>query len=200
MRALASASAIALLLGGWTAALQLGGFAAHMSAHVTAVSLAAPLLVLGISRRPPWLQTPMAALAASAVELVVVWGWHLPALHAAARASIGMFAFEHLMFLLAGYGVWASALPPPEQGRGTFAALAGVGALLVTSMHMTLLGGLLTISSQPWYHHGTGGDALWDQQLGGVIMLSVGGLAYLGGALVVLARALNVAPDWRDQR
>lgn len=191
-RAIYLGTAAALLLAGWALALGRGGFAAHMAAHMVGVAVAAPLLVLGIGRRPGLLNLPGAALLACGVELLVVWGWHAPALHAAARGHAGIFALEQLSFLLAGFAVWASALPAGDGPRGGSSALAGVGALLMTSMHMSLLGGLLAVAGRPWYHQGA--EALWDQQLGGVIMLALGGLAYLAGALVLLGRALHEHP------
>jgi putative membrane protein len=63
--------------------------------------------------------------------------------------------------------------------------------LLVTSMHMTLLGALLSVSNRVWVSHDGGDAGLWDQQLGGIVMLGIGGLAYLTGALLLLGRALQ---------
>ena len=197
MPAAGAALALLALTVTWTVALAIGGFAAHMTAHVAAVAVAPPLLVLGRKRRPGFLAAPMAPLAACAVELVIVWGWHVPALHAAARGSLAVFALEQLSFLLAGYGVWASALPSTGGGSGRSPALSGAGALLVTSMHMTLLGGLLAVSSRSPYEHAAVDGAPWDQQLGGVIMLAVGGTAYLIGGLALLARALGEDSGWK---
>jgi putative membrane protein len=51
-------------------------------------------------------------------------------------------------------------------------------------MHMTLLGALLALAPRPLYHaHASA--ALADQQLGGALMLTVGGVVYLGGGLVL---------------
>nr|WP_241769342.1 cytochrome c oxidase assembly protein [Sphingomonas melonis] len=62
--------------------------------------------------------------------------------------------------------------------------------MLVTSMHMTLLGALIGLAPRPLYmHHGP--DALADQQLAGVVMLLVGGIAYLIGGLAMLGRLLQ---------
>ena len=185
------AGATLLLVLGWALALTVESFATHMIAHVIAVAVAAPLLAIALERRPRFLVVPMAALVAAAVELVVVWGWHAPVLHAAARGSAVVYVVEQLSFLAAGYGVWASAVPSPLATARVANTLVGVGALAMTSMHMTLLGGLLAVSSEPWYHHGGGEAALWDQQLGGAIMLGLGGIAYLIGSLALLARAIH---------
>ncbi|HXG67992.1 MAG TPA: cytochrome c oxidase assembly protein, partial [Blastocatellia bacterium] len=61
---------------------------------------------------------------------------------------------------------------------------AGVVGLLLTSMHMTLLGALLALTPRPLYHHAAGFSGLTpleDQHLGGAIMLLVGGISYLAG-------------------
>jgi putative membrane protein len=75
-------------------------------------------------------------------------------------------------------------------------AAAGVVALLLTSMHMTLLGALLALGSRPLYGHAMahpgwtimhpelgGATPLDEQHLGGAIMLLVGGISYLAGGL-----------------
>jgi putative membrane protein len=162
-------------------------FFAHMTMHMGVVALAAPLLALGVAggrldpvRRAPKLFAPVPA---SILELVVVWAWHAPALHHAARhGAAGLFA-EQGMFLLSGLFVWLSAFGGASS-RGRSAA--GVVGLLLTSMHMTLLGALLALSPRPLYTHaeGFGGlTPLEDQHLGGAIMLIVGGVSYLAGGL-----------------
>jgi putative membrane protein len=66
--------------------------------------------------------------------------------------------------------------------------------LLMTSMHMTLLGALLALSPRPLYPHLSGiGNLtpLADQHLGGAIMLLVGGLSYLTGGMWLGAAILR---------
>jgi putative membrane protein len=60
-------------------------------------------------------------------------------------------------------------------------------------MHMTLLG-LSALANRPLLSHATTaptGEALADQQLGGVIMLLVGGASYLSGGLGLTASVLR---------
>jgi putative membrane protein len=71
---------------------------------------------------------------------------------------------------------------------------AGVVGLLLTAMHMTLLGALLALSSRPLYSHAQGLTALRaldDQHLGGAIMLLIGGVSYLVGGLWLIVRLLH---------
>jgi putative membrane protein len=174
------------------------GFTGHMIVHMAVVAIAAPLLAIGLagSRLDPTPLAPLlfAPMLAMALELVVVWGWHAPALHAAARGSPAVLALEQLSFLAVGLLVWLAAF---GRGPGTARAAWGAGilALFLTSMHMTLLGALLALSPRPLYGHAHGGLAglapLDDQHLGGAIMLLVGGASYLIGALALMARLLR---------
>jgi putative membrane protein len=185
------------LLSAWR-----GSFAAHMLAHMGVVAIAAPLLTIGLS---PWIgrrlpSTPPAAapllslaLIASLIELVVVWGWHAPIARLWAERSVFATVLEQASFLLAGLLLWLTAL----GSRGTPAQdAAGAFALLLTSVHMTLLGALLSLAPRPLY--GLGDVTCFglvlgageDQALGGVIMLMIGAAVYLAGGVFLLARLL----------
>ena len=155
-------------------------FAAHMLMHMAVV-----------------LASGAAPVVASVVEFVVVWAWHAPALHHAARASTAVLLLEQGSFLVVGLALWLSAFGG-DAPRWRERAAAGIGGLLMTSMHMTLLGVLLALASRPLYVHGMHGAMLpvgltpvQDQHLGGVLMLVFGGSAYLAGALWLLAGLLR---------
>jgi putative membrane protein len=174
-------------------------FFAHMTMHMGVVAVAAPLLALGIAggRRDPVRRAPglFAPIPASVLELVVVWAWHMPALHHAARHSVAGLVAEQGMFLLSGLLVWLSAFGGGGD-RGARGARTGAGVigLLLTSMHMTLLGALLALAPRPLYAHSHGLFGLTpleDQHLGGAIMLLVGGAAYLLGGLWLTAGLLR---------
>ena len=177
-------------------------FAAHMLMHLSVVALAAPLLAIGLAgtaadpaRRWP---AVFGAVVASIFEFLVVWAWHAPALHHAARASTALLVFEQASFLVVGLMLWLSAFGGDQRHRRQRAA-AGIGGLLLTSMHMTLLGVLLALAGRTLYTHAHAGAAalpfglspLQDQHLGGVLMLAIGGTAYLAGALWLLAGLLR---------
>ncbi len=181
-----------LLAIGW--ALSRFGMTGHMAGHMIAVAVAAPLLALALrgtradpARRWPRLVRPVAMML---LELLTVWGWHLPALRQAAAVSLVLSAFEMAGFLTAGFLLWSAAIHPAWRA-------AGIGALLLTSMHMTLLGVLIGLAPRPLYpgtvhFHGLPvADGLADQQLGGVVMLLVGGVSYLLGGLGLLAGFLR---------
>lgn len=205
MRGLALASGLLVLALVWGGPL-LGewrqSFASHMVAHMGVVAVAAPLIALGLPAR--WrVGASMPAglpVVASLLEWAVVWGWHAPALRAAAQSSTVAVVVEQASFLAAGLFLWVTSTAHAERrsrAERRAHAAAGAAALLVTSMHMTLLGALLSLSQRPLFGAGqvtcfgtvlNGSD---DQQLGGVIMLAVGAVVYLAGGVSLVARLLE---------
>ena len=172
------AGLLALLWLPWEAP----AFPLHMLRHMTLVAIAAPLLVLGLPALARALT--ISPLVATVLEFAVVWGWHLPALHGLAYGSGLVFAAEQASFLLAGLLVWASALRAGHR-------LAGAGAMLLTSMHMTLLGALLILAPRDLFAEvcGTLPD-LTAQQLGGLLMLGIGTPIYLVAGVWLMKRGL----------
>jgi putative membrane protein len=175
-------------------------FAAHMTMHIAVVAVAAPLLALAMAGTvvDPVRVIPriVAPILASMIELVIVWAWHVPALHQAARHEGGAFALEQTSFMLAGLLLWIAAIGGDAEQRRLRAG-GGIVALLFTSMHMTLLGALFALAGRPLFQHeapASGLSPLVDQQLGGVIMLLVGGASYLLGGLWLTAVALRFNP------
>ncbi|WP_416399198.1 cytochrome c oxidase assembly protein [Allohahella sp. A8] len=186
--------ALALLMLLWLLALTWlpspAPFSHHMLQHIILVTLVSPLLVFMF---PSLLcSVALSPLLATLIEFLVVWGWHLPDLHAAAAHSMLVYLLEQSMFLGAGILIWGSVLQPGQ-------AMAGVGGLLLTSMHMTMLGALLILSPRALYLHDAAVEslaassamALQDQQMGGMIMLAIGTPIYILGALVLLRRSLK---------
>ncbi|MBP1884327.1 cytochrome c oxidase assembly protein [Sinorhizobium mexicanum] len=195
---------LALIAGGSLLPGSQGSFAGHMLAHMGIVAMAAPLLAVGLSERrihrsvAALLFAPATPLIASLVELVVVWTWHTPILRAFARTNVIALLLEQATFLAAGLFLWLTSVGQCG-GRERATPPTGVFALLLTSVHMTLMGVLLALSPRPLY--GTGFVVCFgapispqqDQVLGGIIMLATGAVVYLAGGLVLLARLL--APD-----
>ena len=185
MRALYLLSGLGLLAAIWIVPLErlMPDFAAHMLRHMTLVALAAPLIVLGLPRLAAWLAVP--PLAAAVAEFAVVWAWHLPAAHGLGRTVPLGFVAEQASFLAVGLAVWAGCLRADRP-------LAGAGGLLLTSMHMTLLGALLVLAPRDLYAEvcGTAPD-LAGQQIGGMLMLAIGTPVYLVAGLALTGSALR---------
>lgn len=202
MSRLAFFSGLMVLAGLWLGPLPLlaqNAFSAHMALHMGVVALAAPLLALALAGTAwdPVRQWPSAfpPIPLSLVELAVVWAWHAPTLHYLARHRPAGFVLEQGAFFIAGLLVWLSVLGG-DATRRLARASVGVVALLLTSLHMTLLGALLALAPRPLYFHGAycaGLTALEDQHLGGAIMLLAGGAVYLFGALWLTTRLVRPA-------
>ena len=188
MRVIALALGLLALAAAWLAPIPAGHFTDHMTRHMLLVAVASPLLAVAAAgtRFDPALRAPrlLAPVPLSMLELIAVWAWHVPLLHGAAREHALVGAAEQATFLVTGLALWtASAGGRPGRARTG----AGVLALLLTSMHMTLLGALLALGTRPLYTHAT----LEDQHLGGAVMILVGGIAYLAGGLALAARLLG---------
>ena len=144
---LAAGAAVLGVAWFWPSPAPLWPFADHMVRHMGVIAVAAPLLALGLRGTALPAFPP---LLATVVEFAAVWGWHLPAAHAAAQTSAASFAAEQASFLAAGLVLWLAVLHPGRQ-------LAGAGGMLLTSMHMTLLGALLILAARPLWTLGPGG-------------------------------------------
>lgn len=190
-------SLLAILWFGPLPTLAQSSFAAHMTMHMGVVAVAAPLLAGGIAggrfdlvrKAPEWF--PPVPL--SVIELIAVWAWHAPVLHHAARHSVFGLMAEQGTFLLAGLLVWLASFGGDAARRHERAG-AGIAALLLTSMHMTLLGALLALTPRALYLHGgheSSLAALDDQHLGGAIMLLTGGVSYLVGGVWLAAELIR---------
>jgi putative membrane protein len=202
MKRCALAAGIVTFALAWALAAAGHGLTGHMAAHMAAVAVAAPFLAIGLAgtsfdaaTRWPRTVTPIRMML---LELAVVWGWHAPALRAwAAQGGIGL-ALEQAMFSVAGLLLWSACLGTRDAFAGE-RRVAGVAALLLTTMHMTLLGVLVTLAPRVLF-----ADAgivssvatltpLADQQLGGVVMLLIGAGSYLVGALALLSGVLKTS-------
>jgi putative membrane protein len=182
-----------VLLAAWTGplpALVPGSFAAHMLLHMSVVGIGVPLLAMALAPRLHAARVGLVwPIVVSVLDLIVVWGWHAPYLHHLSRSEPLMLALEQASFAGAALLVWLIAFSGPP--------LAGAITLFFTSMHMTLLGALIGLATRPIYpghDHGQswlGLSAVDDQQVGGVVMLAIGGIVYLGGGLVLASRVLR---------
>ena len=208
MRRMALLAGVAVLATIWFGPLLAAwreSFAAGMVAHMGVIAIASPLIAIGLPDRwRPGAGMPVALpVLASVFELLAVWGWHAPTLRGVAEASLAGTAAEQATFLVAGIFLWSTAFAAPAERSH---AAAGAGALLLTSIHMTLLGALLALSPRPLYGAGEVTcfgvvlEAGQDQQLGGVILLMVGAAVYLAGGLRLVSGILITRSGPRQDR
>ena len=204
-------------------------FSAHMSQHLVLVTIAAPLLVLGLpivpmlwalpepSRRAlgawwrwAWVARGAACaltqpLVAWTLHTVALWVWHLPSLYQAALRSELVHLAEHASFLGTALLFWWTVVHPGPRGASGY----GLGVLAVFAMAMQsgILGALMTFSPTPWYPAYAATVAAWgltpleDQQLGGIIMWVPGGFLYLAAALALFVAWIGAVDGeaWRSE-
>jgi putative membrane protein len=181
----------AVLIFAWAGPLPMlvrASFSAHMLLHMMVVGVGVPLLAIGIVGLRPITGMPVwLTIGASLADFVVIWVWHAPLLHHSAASGIGILIFEQGSFAAAALLVWLVALSGPP--------VAGALALFFTSMHMTLLGALIALAPRAIYHAHAQDHFMFapleDQQIGGVIMLGIGGVIYFTGALWLAAISLR---------
>lgn len=171
---------------------------AHMVQHVLLLSVAGPLLALGmplptllwalptgarrratvVARRiihvhdrrfVTWVATVLLA------EALVMWCWHVPYAYQAAIRDPALHACEHASFLVVSTVTWWSVATGRRSRRGAAAIAALLG-----SVPGSVLGLAMVLAPHPWYPiyvTGTAASALADQQVAGVIMWAFGGMA-----------------------
>lgn len=172
----------------------LGGLSAHMIAHILAMGVIAPLVVtvgVFISRRTVstghlWIAT--------AGQIILLWGWHLPsAHHFAAASSVGMLLM-HLSLLGVAIWFWDALIRLPAYRQWH-----GILALLATGKFACLLAGLLVFATRSLFHHGVTAS-LDDQQLAGLLMIVFCPASYVLAGVIMAARFVGVAQTWPHLR
>ncbi|HVL58361.1 MAG TPA: cytochrome c oxidase assembly protein, partial [Burkholderiaceae bacterium] len=162
---------------------------AHMVQHLLLVIVAPALLALA---RP----APVAreAIGAAAIAYgLAIWVWHAPPVYTAVVSREAAHLAGYSLLIAIGYAFWSQMLCAQRAARGK-AALA----MLATALHTTLLGALLAFAPRLLYPVLAAGAPLWgleplqDQQLAGLLMWTVGGVAYMGAALAIGMRALEL--------
>jgi putative membrane protein len=170
-------------------------FTVRVIHHLVLVLVMAPLLVFGLE---PWLQRlPTPLWRSTAIATGIFWTWHAPAPYAAALTSDLIYALMQFTLLASAVGFWIAV-------RRT-SPTAAMGAILVTTVFMGLLGALITFAARPLYapHFAStlswGVSPLEDQQLAGITMWAPGSIAYLFVAMWIGWRWLDAerARGWR---
>jgi len=178
-------------------ALSVSLFAARVGQHMILLLVAAPLIAHALP--------PRAALGGARVRgeggrlwapavgfFLALWFWHMPAPYDATFSSTLVYWCMHVTLFGSGILLWRVLLHHrPERT----AEVLVIGAL--TSMHMSLLGAVLTFAGRPlffWHLLLTsqwGLTPLQDQQLGGVFMWTPGMLLFVWVAVRSLGRLWN---------
>jgi cytochrome c oxidase assembly factor CtaG len=136
-------------------------------------------------------------VTATAIQAIVMWGWHAPPLFDRALDSFGWHIAQHACFFLSSLIFWWAMLHPRERGSGYGVSAA---CLFATSLIGGALGALMSFSASPWYAQyaamgmtGVGLDPVDDQRLAGLIMWIPGGLVHGAAALALAYKWLKAS-------
>jgi putative membrane protein len=181
-------------------------FSAHMVQHMILILVVAPLLVLsdfhlalmwalphGHARHlgTRWNQSAIVSrvwkvmtnpLFACICFAMVLWIWHATTLYEAALQNEWVHSFEHLALLGTAMLFWWVLLKPVTQKLVHYGM--AIPYLFATVLQSTILGALMTFTSEAWYPYYASFVTLWgltplqDQQFAGLIMWVPGGAIF----------------------
>lgn len=200
-----AAGAVAVMLtGGLVLAwVDRGPLSAHMAHHIGLMNVLAPMAAMLWTRRntagagQDKSRAPRLWVA-TASQLALLWGWHLPAAQSWAMASVAGQVAMHGSLFLAALLFWMAVLT--LSGPASWKSIL---ALLVTGKLACLLGVILIFSPRLLYPllagqhvHGRVHDiavapSLADQQLAGLLMIAACPLSYLLAGVVIATRMIN---------
>jgi putative membrane protein len=179
-------------------------FSAHMAQHLVLTLLFPPLLLYGT---PAWVVRPILAprwvtrlgqvltrpVIAAATFTAPIVLWHVPVFYEAALRNHNLHILQHLVFLTTAVIMWWPVLSPvPELPRLPYPGQ--MLYLFLLGLPMSITGALITLSDSVLYPFYARAPRVWDlgaladQQIGGLLMWVVGGLALWGAMTVVWFR------------
>src|SRR5690606_12881625 len=132
---------------------------------------------------------------ASAAQLVLLWGWHLPGAVAFADSYAIVRVTMHASLFLAALLFWRAVVDGTDEH-----AWQALGALLITGKLFGLLGVLVTFAPRPLYADVTylsqtavteTNVMLADQHLAGLLMLVACPLSYVLAGILIAARWMS---------
>lgn len=160
----------------------------HMMIHIIVMNLLAPLCLLLLPagwRQGPLVQGRGLALA-TATQMALLWGWHLPAVLTTSMHAPALMAAMHVSLFAAALWFWAAIAAALRQRHWT-----PLAALLISGKLFCLLGLMLVFAARPLYaeagtlHGLSPGALLADQQRAGLLMLIACPIVYvLCGTLI----------------
>ena len=180
-------------------------FSAHMAQHLLLTLLFPPLLLYGT---PAWVVRPILAprwvtalgrvvtrpVVAAVTFTTPIVLWHVPVFYEAALRNHTLHIVQHLVFLTTAVIMWWPVLSPvPELPRIPYPGQ--MLYLFLLGLPMSITGALITLSDAVLYPFYAAAPRVWkdvsvlaDQQIGGLLMWVVGGLALWGAMTVVWFR------------
>lgn len=168
-------------------------FTVHMVQHLIITLLVPPMLLVGTPAwlvrtllRPPWLQSAARTVGSAPAAFLIFSGtlavWHLPVLYNSTLIQLEIHVLEHLLFIVTAVVGWWPILAPAQEYRPTM--IVQMLYLLLIPFPMKVIGIMITLSDSVLYPAYAiapriwGMDALFDQQVGGMIMWVPAGFVF----------------------
>jgi putative membrane protein len=169
----------------------------HMLQHLVLMTVAAPLILLGLPGRVigrvRWRAHPVFCWLASTVTVI---GWHIPALFALGMRSERWHLAEHACFFAAGLLFWWPVVQP-WPSRAAWPRWSVPLYLFLATLPCDALSAFLTFCDRvvyPHYLHVHGLfdiSPLGDQEIAGALMWFWVTFAYLAPAAAITIRLLS---------
>ncbi|KRQ99485.1 cytochrome c oxidase assembly protein [Bradyrhizobium valentinum] len=194
--ALASASAVLVAGATVLATYDLGHVSRHMMLHIASMNVVAPLLAAWAIAYGPARDIRVSWLwIATLVQIMLLWTWHAPAVHAIIVRSPAVGLALHGVLLLAAVFFWFTLLTTSA------ARWQAIAALLLTGKLACLLAALLIFAPRSLYEsaghlvhaaeHLPAFRALDDQHMAGLLMITACPLSYLVAALIITVQLIG---------
>jgi cytochrome c oxidase subunit II len=183
----AALAASAIGARAFSAIAGLGPLSAHMIEHMALIGIAAPVSAYALQSIPIVWNGARLTLAAVA-QITLLWIWHLPPVFSLAGDSAVLHLVMSGSLYVAGVLFWGAVL-----GTAAASRWQGVVALLMTGKLFCLFAAILVFSPRLLYDlgahaHQGGGGGIEDQQLAGLIMITVCPLTYVAAGIAMAAR------------
>jgi putative membrane protein len=165
---------------------EIGDRSGHMALHIVAMNVLAPLAALSSAPiLPRWLERAPVLWVSAAVQIILLWAWHLPALERIAAGSHHLHGAVILVLFLSAFLFWSAVICATAHARWHT-----IAALMVTGKLTCLLSALLVFSPRHLYGTSWSPAQLQDQQLAGLLMITACPLSYLIAAIVIVAKLI----------
>ncbi len=179
-----------------------GTLSTHMAHHIALMNVFAPLVAIFLADRARLRLEGVNRTGgvhelwfAAAVQLIVLWAWHLPAAQRWGMDSGAGQLVMHASLLISAVVFWTMVLALAGSRRWQ-----AILALLVTGKLACLLGSLLIFAPRLLYTaaehshpamHMAGLLTVADQQLAGLLMVVACPLSYLVSGVVIASQMIN---------
>lgn len=172
--------------------------AAHMASHILLMNALAPVLanaIIANFARPAVFASIGVLIAATVLQLALLWTWHAPNLWGLALREPLLHLLMQASLLAASLTFWLAILS--EKGVVRW---RGIVALLLTGKFSCLLGVLLLFAprllyadghADPGYMVADGDEQLEDQRLAGLLMLIACPFCYVLAGIAIAAKWLQ---------